>query len=254
MKIKDVEIMVVKGDVARFRADEVVVLSAKQEKGLRRACAKALQAADSRGSRSIAFPVIGCSKERGAFPPLASAKIMAQEAFRYAQREKCAVKKIYFVISGDEESRIFRKTVDGYLSYILHKLSAGPFITVDTIIEVGKGVVLIKRSNPPFGWAIPGGFVDYGETLEKAAAREAKEETGLVVKNLKQMHTYSDPGRDPRFHTITTVFICQARGNPKGASDALEAKIFKPGELKNVELAFDHKKVLGDYLRYKRRD
>ncbi|MEK7850204.1 MAG: NUDIX domain-containing protein, partial [Candidatus Omnitrophota bacterium] len=85
-------------------------------------------------------------------------------------------------------------------------------MTVDTIIEVEGGVVLIKRSNPPFGWAIPGGFLDYGESLEEAAAREAKEETGLVVTNLKQFHTYSDPVRDPRFHTISTVFICQAKG------------------------------------------
>lgn len=113
------------------------------------------------------------------------------------------------------------------------------------------GIVLIKRSNPPFGWAIPGGFVDYGETLEQAAAREAKEETGLNVKNLKQLHTYSDPDRDPRFHTVTTVFVCQAKGSPKAASDAKAAGIFKPGEWKDLKLAFDHEKVLRDYLQQK---
>ncbi|MFH0940315.1 MAG: NUDIX domain-containing protein [Candidatus Omnitrophota bacterium] len=128
-------------------------------------------------------------------------------------------------------------------------LCQGSFVTVDTIIEVEGGIVLIKRSNPPFGWAIPGGFLDYGESLEEAAAREAKEETGLVVTNLKQFHTYSDPARDPRFHTVSTVFICQAKGIPKAASDAAAARIFKLGDWRDMEIAFDHKRVLEDYLR-----
>ncbi|OIO36164.1 MAG: hypothetical protein AUJ74_03435 [Candidatus Omnitrophica bacterium CG1_02_44_16] len=128
-------------------------------------------------------------------------------------------------------------------------LCQGPFVTVDTIIEVEGGVVLIKRSNPPFGWAIPGGFLDYGESLEEAAAREAKEETGLVVTNLRQFHTYSNPERDPRFHTISTVFICQAKGKPEAASDAAVARIVGLGAWRDMEIAFDHKRVLEDYSR-----
>ncbi|MFH1691020.1 MAG: NUDIX hydrolase [Candidatus Omnitrophota bacterium] len=134
----------------------------------------------------------------------------------------------------------------------MHKLSEGPFVTVDIIIEIDDGIVLIKRSNPPFGWAIPGGFVDYGESVEDAAAREAKEETSLVVKNLQQMHTYSAPSRDPRFHTVSTVFIGQAKGQPQADSDAVQAQIFRPHEWRNLQLAFDHHKVLDDYLRFRK--
>ena len=127
-----------------------------------------------------------------------------------------------------------------------------PAPTVDIIIEIEKengpeGIVLIKRKNPPFGWALPGGFVDYGETLEHAAVREAKEETSLDSRLLCQMHTYSDPKRDPRKHTISTVFIAEARGNPVARDDAQEIRVFEPNEL-NFSLAFDHKKILEDYF------
>ncbi|MEW5768496.1 MAG: NUDIX hydrolase [bacterium] len=123
-----------------------------------------------------------------------------------------------------------------------------PIPTVDIIIELeGRGIVLIKRKNPPYGWALPGGFVDYGESLEEAAVREAKEETSLEVSLVRQLHTYSDPGRDKRCHTISTVFIARAKGEPVAADDALELKVFKPDELPQ-ELAFDHRKILDDYL------
>ncbi|MCM8784500.1 MAG: NUDIX hydrolase [Candidatus Omnitrophica bacterium] len=116
-----------------------------------------------------------------------------------------------------------------------------------------EGVVLVKRKNPPFGWALPGGFVDYGESLEEAVAREAKEETGLSLENLIQFHTYSQPDRDPRFHTISTVYIAQAKGNPQADSDASLVKIFSLKELDKVEFAFDHKKIIRDYLeKYKK--
>src|SRR5712692_4564121 len=92
-----------------------------------------------------------------------------------------------------------------------------PLPTVDIIIEIaGRGIVLIERKNPPHGWALPGGFVDYGESLEHAAVREAKEETSLEVKLIEQFHGYLDPKRDPRHHTISTVFIATAEGNPRG--------------------------------------
>ena len=127
-----------------------------------------------------------------------------------------------------------------------------PFPTVDLIIEAvtpdGKpGIVLINRKNPPFGWALPGGFVDYGETLEDAARREAREETSLEVELIRQFHSYSDPARDPRKHTISTVFIGRASGTPKARDDAKEARVFGRATIPDA-LAFDHRKILDDYF------
>ncbi len=121
-----------------------------------------------------------------------------------------------------------------------------PTPTVDIIIEIDGGIVLIERKNPPPGWALPGGFVDYGESYEQAAVREALEETGLDVKLTRQFHTYSEPSRDPRLHTASTVFIATARGNPQGGDDALRARIFTRDNL--PPLAFDHARILDDYF------
>jgi len=124
-----------------------------------------------------------------------------------------------------------------------------PIPTVDIIIEIeSKGIVLIKRKNPPYGWAIPGGFVDYGESLEEAAVREAKEETNLDVKLVRQFHTYSDPKRDPRHHSISTVYIGKGNGIPRAKDDALEIGIFNESNLP-AEIAFDHRSILNDYFR-----
>jgi ADP-ribose pyrophosphatase YjhB (NUDIX family) len=126
-----------------------------------------------------------------------------------------------------------------------------PIPTVDIIIELElRGIVLINRKNPPYGWAIPGGFVDYGESLEQAAVREAREETSLDIELLRQFHTYSDPNRDPRHHTITTVYIAKAKGNPEARDDALEIGIFTRSNLPE-QIAFDHRKILEDYFRTK---
>ena len=123
--------------------------------------------------------------------------------------------------------------------------------TVDIIIEIaGAGVVLIERKNPPHGWALPGGFVDYGESLESAAVREAEEETSLQVQLTEQFYTYSDPSRDKRHHTISTVYIATARGVPKGADDAKTAKVFAAGQLPEP-MVFDHAQILSDYFTYK---
>lgn len=127
-----------------------------------------------------------------------------------------------------------------------------PLPTVDCIIELpGERIVLIRRKNPPLGWALPGGFVDVGERLDLAAVREAREETGLDVQLVEQFFTYSDPSRDPRKHTISTVFIGRAQGEPVGADDAAEARTF-PLEALPKELCFDHGTILADYLAYKR--
>ena len=121
-----------------------------------------------------------------------------------------------------------------------------PVPTVDIIIEVDGGIVLIERKNPPYGWALPGGFVDYGESYEQAAVREALEETGLQVNLQRQFHTYSDPGRDSRMHTASTVFIADATGKPQGGDDAKQAAVFTQEKLPS--LVFDHAQILADYF------
>jgi len=121
-----------------------------------------------------------------------------------------------------------------------------PTPTVDIIIEIDKKIVLIERKNPPYGWALPGGFVDYGESYETAALREALEETNLNVTGLRQFRTYSAPDRDPRGHTASTVFIGQAEGYPKAGDDAARAVLFSADEL--PPLAFDHAQILADYF------
>ena len=128
-----------------------------------------------------------------------------------------------------------------------------PYVTVDMIIELPQGIVVIERRNPPHGWALPGGFVDIGESIEDAAQREAKEETDLDLKDLRQMHTYSDPKRDPRFHTVSTVFIAKGVGVPKSGDDAKNLKVVPYGELLNIQYAFDHKQVIKDYLESRNR-
>ncbi len=127
-----------------------------------------------------------------------------------------------------------------------------PVPTVDIIIEVeskegDRGIVLIHRKQEPRAWAIPGGFVDYGETVERAAAREAREETGLEIESARQFHTYSDPRRDPRRHSISTVFTAKARGAPRPGDDAEKAEIFTEQTLPSP-LAFDHAQILKDYF------
>ena len=125
----------------------------------------------------------------------------------------------------------------------------GPSLTVDIIIEsqAQTGIILVKRKNPPFGWAIPGGFVDYGESVEIAAVREAKEETNLDVKLKYLLGIYSDPERDPRGHTVSVVFVAEGRGEPKAKDDALELRIFTRNTLPQ-DLAFDHEIILSDFF------
>jgi 8-oxo-dGTP diphosphatase len=122
-----------------------------------------------------------------------------------------------------------------------------PVPTVDIIIRYTDGIILIQRKNPPEGWALPGGFVDYGETLESAAVREAKEETGLDIKLIRQFHSYSDPERDRRQHTISTVFIAEASGQAKAGDDAAALDTFQKDDLPD-KIVFDHKQIIEDYF------
>ncbi len=129
-----------------------------------------------------------------------------------------------------------------------------PAPTVDIIIELidqsQRPIVLIERKNPPHGWAIPGGFVDYGESVQTAAIREAKEETRLQVKLTEQFHVYSEPDRDPRQHTLSVVLLGTATGKPQAADDAKEVRVFELWEIPS-NLCFDHDQIMKDYWLYR---
>jgi len=223
-----------------FSTDEIKV---------RNAAKSSLKVAEELKIKSLAFPALGCGT--GGFPYLAAAKIMAQEVLKHLRENDSGLKEIIFCLYEEEAFKVFNKGVAGYLEYVTTKLQAGPFTTVDALIELDEGIVLVERSNPPFGLALPGGFVDYGESLEDAVTREAKEETNLDLIEIKQFHTYSDPQRDPRFHTIGTVFLAKAKGKPKAGDDAAALKILPLSKISKLQFAFDHKKILEDYLQYK---
>lgn len=126
-----------------------------------------------------------------------------------------------------------------------------PLITVDAIIEMENGkIILIERKNPPPGWALPGGFVDPGESLAQAARREAEEETSLKVEIIELFHIYSKPWRDPRGDTVSAVYYCKASGEPQGGDDAARAEAFSPDEFPK-NMAFDHGKILEHFLNWK---
>jgi len=222
---------------------------ATDEVKIRLSCRNSLRVAEELKVRSLAFPALGCGT--GGFPLLASAKIMAQEVYRHLKQGPSKLREIIFCLYDQGAFDIFNQGVLDYLNYITQKLSSGPFTTVDAIIEMDGGIVVIERSNPPFGLALPGGFVDYGESLEDAVTREAKEETSVDLIELTQFHTYSDPGRDPRFHTIGTVFIAKARGVPRAGDDAQALKIIKLDEVEKLDFAFDHKRIIRDYINFK---
>lgn len=126
-----------------------------------------------------------------------------------------------------------------------------PLVAVDIILTMDMGIVLIERKNPPYGWALPGGYVDIGETFRQAAKRELREETGLGVDGLGFFRMYDQPDRDPRFHTISTVFVGSANGEMKAGDDAVNVKVFQSIGL--PELAFDHNLILDDYFGVRRK-
>lgn len=204
------------------------------------------------GFARVAMPAIGTI--HGGFPTVGSAKIITQEIARFLRRQDVCIRHFYVTVEDSENFKLFEKHVYGYLKHLQETLGPGPYVTVDVMIEYADGLVLIERSNPPYGWALPGGFVDYGESLETAVRREAMEETGLELDNLVQMHTYSDPQRDPRFHTISTVFSAVGRGNPRSGDDARDLKVVAFDQLKDQSLAFDHAQVIQDYLTLRNSD
>jgi len=130
-----------------------------------------------------------------------------------------------------------------------------PLLACDIVIEMrdrrDRPIVLIERKNPPYGWALPGGFVDVGETVARAARREAREETALEVRLSVLLGVYSDPRRDPRGHTVSLVFVAEAEGEPQARDDAARVGVYEVSALPR-ELAFDHGRILEDYLVYRR--
>jgi 8-oxo-dGTP diphosphatase len=253
--IRGVEIEVTSADAASVRAEITVTEGAAgarpDEQSVRMACARALMEARVRGIGSVAIAALGLGP--GGMSAVTTGKIMAQEAIRFARTGGTRTSRIVFCCPGENDFAVFQKTVNGYMKHFLDVLIWGPFITVDAIIEVPEGIVLVKRSNPPLGYALPGGFVDYGESLEHAVIREAREETGLSLLDLRQFHTYSEPSRDPRFHTITTVFSARAEGSPRAGDDAADVRVVRPAEIDNLPFAFDHRQVLQDWIAGRRR-
>ena len=249
MKVRDIELDVILKSNFVVSPDtfEAADLEGKiNEHTVRAACADALICAKERESQEIVLPALGVGG--GEFSVVGSAKIMAQEILKFARTETGSVKHVVIYFEDQGELETFQRTARGYIDHIQDALGLGPYVTVDAVIEMDDGIVLIERSNPPYGWALPGGFVDCGESLETAVRREAKEETGLELENLRQMHTYSDPKRDPRFHTVTTVFVGRGKGEARFGDDAKGLKIVPCDELLGLEYAFDHHSVIRDYL------
>ena len=251
MEIRGVQIEVVRADAASVHAEIVITEEAAgahpDEHSVRAACASALMEARVRGVGSVAIEALGVAS--GKMSAVTAGKIMAQEAIRFARAGSTRTSRITFCCPAEENDyAVFEKTVNGYVKHFLDVLIWGPFVTVDAIIEVPEGIVLVKRSNPPLGFALPGGFVDYGESLEQAVLREAREETGLSLIDLAQFHTYSEPSRDPRFHTITTVFSARAEGIPRAGDDAADVRVVRPSDIGELPFAFDHKQVLQDWM------
>ena len=216
------------------------------EHAVRAAYRRALEEAERHGHREVSLRALGVAA--GGLSVTASGKIMAQEAIRFARSDPAHVRRVACAPHDRAGFEPFRKVVEGYVRHFLEVLAWGPLVTVDAIVEVPGGIVLVERSNPPFGYALPGGFVDYGESLEEAVRREAAEETGLDLSDLRQFHTYSEPSRDPRFHTVSTVFTAKAGGTPRAGDDAAAVKVVAPAEVPGLAFAFDHGKVLADWL------
>ena len=246
IKIKNTEIKILCGDPSNFAANIVIKGTDLEiiQNDVREKTAQALR----KKGRSIVLKV---QEIPAHCPPAGIAKIMIQEILKVLRRSPTTLDEVVFNVLDKNNFKIFGDTIPCYVKHLQDDLGWGPYVTVDIIIEMNNGIVLIERSNPPYGWALPGGFLDYGESLEETAVREAKEETNLELVNLKQFHTYSQPGRDPRFDTVSTVFIAKGQGTAQSGDDAKALKIVPFNELLKLDYAFDHKQIIKDYLNQK---
>ncbi len=241
MKIRHIDVKIVQKDVP-----PVAVQGAVDEHAVRAAVREVLARAEAEDISSVMVLPVGI--EAG-FPLVGCAKIISQEVLRACREGKGGLRAIDIALPDKPAFDLFEKQVFGYLRHVTEDLSWGPYVCVDAIIEINGGLVVIERTNPPFGYALPGGFVDRGESLEAAVCREAREETDLELTDVKQFHTYSDPLRDPRFHTITTMFTAKGAGVPKAGDDAKALRVVPFAELRSLTYAFDHNQVIDDYLK-----
>jgi 8-oxo-dGTP diphosphatase len=242
MNVDDTEIKV---EMGRPNNAERISIATVNEMTFRKWAASKLK-------KSKVSVAVGISeKSLKGFKAIWAAKIWTQEILKAIRQEKKNFKTISIYLEDQGTYKVFHKEVFNYIKHITENLGKGPYVTVDLIIEMPSGIILIERSNPPLGWTLPGGFVDYGESLEEAAVREGKEETGLSLTNLKQFHTYSTPTRDPRFHTVSTVFIAKGRGTPKAGDDAQGLIVVPHQDLLKRTYPFDHKNVIRDYLEFR---
>ena len=241
MKIRHIDVKIVQKDVPA-----PVLAGAVDEFTVRAAVREVLENAEAADVASVLLPSVGAG---AGFPLIGCAKIISQEVLRACREGKGGLREIMIALSDKPAFDLFEKQVFGYLRHVTEDLSWGPYVCVDAIIEIDGGLVVIERTNPPFGFALPGGFVDRGESLEDAVRREAKEETDLELADVKQFHTYSDPSRDPRFHTITTMYTAKGIGTPNAGDDAKALRVVPFAELRSLKYAFDHAGVIDDYLK-----
>lgn len=215
---------------------------------IRKAARNVLLKAKEKNVSSLAIPALGCGL--GGFSFEVSSKIMAQEIFKFVHFDTPgSVEKITFALFSDEAVEAFESNVKNYIEYIYQKIQKGPFITVDGIIPMGDGIILIERSNPPSGWALPGGFVDWGETVEEAVKREVKEETNIDTGKLEFFGVYSSADRDPRFHTVSCVYIIEPKNKDfKASSDAKNIALYSKEQLKSIKIAFDHREIIEKFF------
>ncbi len=246
MDVYGLTVEVIKGDIMDIEDQcRIADLQVRPEENtVRDTVRRGLVAAEQSGCKTVFLGPVGVDS---GFPAVASAKIIAQEISRYARcRGRNGLNLIRCLLSNKDRCAIFETQVLGYLRHMIDVLGRGPYCTVDGIVEMEKGIVLVERRNPPFGWALPGGFVDYGESLETAVQREIKEETGLEYRDLNQFRVYSDPDRDPRFHTISAVFTGKGQGTLRAGDDAARAEVFFLQDLPE-NIAFDHRQIIEDY-------
>lgn len=194
------------------------------------------------------FEMSGLDNRYPEFPIVGTAKIVAQEIWKILKKDQHVFRTIKISVASSEDLELFQKTCEGYLNHIQTGLGEEPYCTVDIIIELPDGIVLIERSNPPYGWALPGGFIDAGEETNTAAVREAKEETNLDLVGVREFGVYDKPGRDPRFLTRSTVFIASGHGQAQFGDDAKGLKIIPYAQLTQLKFAFDHNQIIRDYL------
>ena len=215
------------------------------EHKIRASCANALKRADEIRIDSIAFCALGCGV--GGFPLIASAKIMTQEVLKHVKFEKTALKEIVFCLYDDKAFEVFNLNAQGYISHIQDTLGDGPYVTVDAIIEMPEGIVLIERSNPPFGWALPGGFQEVDESLEEAGKRELYEETGIKGSALGRVGVYMQNSRTYGQVIMIGIEYKMLSKKIRVGDDATDAKFFPKKDIPGIPFT-SQKKILKDYF------